>query len=56
MILTPEQVEQLNEAAKPLVKFLCDNCHPHVYVIVEPTGAELVEGLARVKIEEFIKD
>ena len=56
MILTKEQTEQLQEASKPLVKFLCENFHPHVYVIVEPGGAEFVEGLARVKIEEFIKD
>lgn len=56
MILTPEQVKQLEEAAKPLVKFLCDNCHPHVKVIVEPSGAEILEGLASVKIEQFIKD
>lgn len=56
MMLTLKQIEELQEAAKPLVKFLCENCHPHVYVIVEPSGAELVEGIATVKIEEFIKD
>ena len=46
----------MKEAAKPLVMFLNDNCHPHVKVIVEPDGAEIVEGSASVKIEEFIKD
>lgn len=56
MILTKEQVTEMEEAAKPLVKFLNEVCHPHAYVIVEPTGAELVEGCARVKIEEFLKD
>lgn len=56
MNLSKEQVEQLKEAAKPLVKFLNENCHPHVVVHVEPTGAEIFEGLAVVNIEEFIKD
>ncbi len=56
MILTKEQVNEFEEAAKPLVKWLCENCHPHVSVIVEPSGAELLEGIASVKIEEFIKD
>lgn len=56
MILSKEQIDAMLEAAKPLVKFLNENCHPHVKVIVEPDGAEIVEGYARVKIEEFLKD
>lgn len=56
MILTEDQITQLEEASKPLVKFLCDNFHHHVYVIVNPTGVEMVQGIASVKIEEFIKD
>ncbi len=56
MTFTKEKIKEFEEAAKPLVKFLCENCHPHTTVIVEPTGAELVEGVASVRIEEFIKD
>jgi len=56
MVLTKEQIQEFEEAAKPLVKFLCENCHPHVTVIVEPTRAEILEGSVSVKIEEFIKD
>lgn len=56
MILTPEQVNELEEAAKPLMKYLADNFHPHVKVIVESNNAELVEGLATVQCDEFIKD
>lgn len=56
MILTKEQVDELREAAKPLVKFLNDNCNPHCKVIVEADRAEIVCGSAMVKIEEFIKD
>jgi hypothetical protein len=56
MILNKEQIDQFKEVSKPLVKWLNDNCHPHVKVIVEPSGAEILEGSAMVKIEEFIKD
>jgi len=56
LILTTEQLRELHDASKPLVKFLCDNFHPHVQVIVSPNSSEFVEGLAMTKIEEFIKD
>lgn len=56
MILTSESIKELEEASKPLIKFLCDNCHPHVTVIVTPDGAEMVEGIATIKVTEFIKD
>ena len=56
MILTEIQRGNMKEAAKPLVKWLNDNCHPHVKVIVDPSGAEVLEGLTSVAIEEFWKD
>lgn len=56
MILTTQQITELGEAAKPLMKFLCDNCHPHVRVIVEPNRVELLEGIASVHNDEFILD
>ena len=56
MILTEIQRANMKEAAKPLVKWLNDNCHPHVKVIVDLSGAELLEGLTSVAIEEFWKD
>ncbi|MFV8250278.1 hypothetical protein [Bdellovibrio bacteriovorus] len=56
MTLTTEQIEEMKEAAKPLVKFLNELCHPHVKVIVEPWGAEILESSASVIIEDFIND
>lgn len=56
MILTDEQHKEFEEASKPLIKFLCENFHPHVTVIVEPSGAEILEGSASIKCEEFILD
>lgn len=56
MILTKEQLESFQEASKPLVKWLNENCHPMMSVTVEPTGAELFAGCAKINIEEYIKD
>lgn len=56
MIITKEKLEELEMAAKPLMKWLADNCHPHCAVIVESDRAELVEGVAMVKCDDFIKD
>jgi len=56
MIITKEQSGEMLEAAKPLIKWMNDNCHPHTKVIVETDRAELVEGVASVLTQEFIKD
>jgi len=37
--------EEFWDLVKPLMIWLKANYHPHVKVIVEPTIAELVEGL-----------
>lgn len=36
--------EEFEKAAKPLVEFIQYNYHPHVKVIVDCVGAELLEG------------
>lgn len=56
MILTNEQIKKMKEAAKPLVKFICEECTPHTQIQVTPTGAELLSASATVTIEEFLKD
>lgn len=43
--------------AKPLIKYLCENHHPHCTIIVTSTGAELLEGVKHTgEILDFIKD
>ena len=56
MILTEQQQNSLLEAAKPLIKWLNDNCHPHCEAKVGPGSVELVEGVCKQLTEEFIKD
>ena len=56
MILTEEQRITLGEASRPLIKWLNENCHPHVVAIVTPGYVELSEGVARISIEDYIPD
>ena len=56
MTLTRDQQAELLEAAKPLIRWINENCHPHVRVVVEWDGARATEDLAAVKTDEFIKD
>jgi len=49
--------KELEELSRPLIKWLCDNYHPHVTVIITPTSAELSEGiLCTGIINDYLKD
>lgn len=56
MILNNEKSEEMLEIAKPLIKWMNENCHPHCKIIIEPDSVELVEGITREKTTEFIGD
>lgn len=56
MTLSEPQQHEMLEAAKPLIKWMNENCHPHCTAIVDQTRIELMEGVASNKIEEFLKD
>lgn len=49
--------EKFEELARPMIKYLCENYHPHVTVIITPTSAELLEGLKTIgRVEDYIRD
>jgi len=51
------ETKELKEATEPLLKYLNNNCHPHVVAIVTPTSIELLEGLISLpRIMEYVKD
>lgn len=56
MILTIDQQREMLEAAKSLIKWMNDNCHPHCSANVDQTTIELTEGIATRVTEEFLKD
>lgn len=54
--ITEEARDEFEQLAKPLIKWLNDNLHPHSTVIVTPTTAEVLEGVACVSTNEFLRD
>jgi len=56
MTITKEQQEQMLEAAKPLIKWLNENCHPHCSAHVDQSTIELKEGIASNRTDEYIRD
>lgn len=56
MVLTKEQREEFEKASEPLIKFLCDNFHPHVKVIVDPISSEILEGSCSILNDKHVKD
>lgn len=44
------------EAAKPLMKWLNENCHPNCQIQVDINSVSLVEGVAVQVTNEFVKD
>jgi hypothetical protein len=38
------EIKDFESVVRPVIKYLCENHHPHVKVIITPTNAELMEG------------
>lgn len=49
--------ESFENASRPLIKWLSENAHPHMKVIVTSTRAELLEGQKTTgEITEYLRD
>lgn len=55
MTITPEQSAELLEAAKPLIKWLNENCHPHCEARVGCVTVDLAESISIQHNTEFVK-
>ena len=56
MILTKKQRVEFEKASHPLIKWMNENCHPHVVALIEPERAVLTEGVYSVPITDYIQD
>ena len=56
MVFNEKQIKEFEEVARPLIKFMNDNCHPHVTTVVTNTRAELSEGIITFVKEVYLKD
>ncbi len=44
------------DAVKPLMKWMAENCHTHTITVVESNKAQLFEGIEVVETNEFLID
>lgn len=51
-----ENQNSFEEAAKPLIKWMAENAHPHTTTIVTARHAELLEGCIAITTDEFLVD
>ena len=54
--ITQEQLNELEELSKPLIKYLNENYNPHTIIIVDFSSAEIFESNKRIVNLSFIKD
>jgi hypothetical protein len=54
--LSHVEANDFESACKPLMKYLCENHHPHIKVIVEGNCAVLLEGQKSFNTNEYILD
>ena len=56
MILSKEQLKTFEEVARPMIKWINDNCDPHATVTTDCNHAELLEGVASFRTKDYWKD
>jgi hypothetical protein len=56
MTLNEQERKEFEAVTRPVIKWLNDNCHPHVQVVIEPTRAELLEGVVAYPTNDYIRD
>lgn len=56
-MLDEQQRAEFEILVRPLLKFINNNCHPHISVIITSTDAQLVEGIYSTgQIYDYILD
>jgi hypothetical protein len=56
MGFTDEQKERFELRSRDLIRWLCENGHPHMTIVITPTSAELLEGSIAVQTTEYLVD
>lgn len=54
--VTEEQRAEFERLARPLIKYLNDNCNPHTSIIITPTSAELSIGNVAFFTQDYVRD
>lgn len=51
-----EKHSGFDEAVRPAMKWIAENCHPHMKIVIESNVAELVEGQKTLVTDEYLVD
>lgn len=51
-----KKIERKYKLMDEVVKYMCENHHPHTKLIVDCTGWEILEWVETKKVEQYIKD
>ena len=54
--MSEEQAKEFERLAREVMKFLCNEGHPHMHVYITCNTAELSEGSVAFSTNEYIKD
>lgn len=54
--MSEEQMKEFETVARPIIKWLNDNCHPHTTIIITPTCAEIMEGVGCLPTNDYLRD
>jgi hypothetical protein len=55
--LRKNNIDEFEALSRPLIKYLCENHHPHVTIIITPTDAQLLYGqMSTGTINDYILD
>lgn len=55
MTLTEQERREFEAVTRPVIEWLNKTCHPHVSVVIEPTRAELLEGVCAYPTNDYIR-
>ncbi len=48
--------DEFAELTRPMIKWLCENHHPHAQITITSTRAELLEGVQAFVTNDYVKD
>ena len=56
MELNEKQLEELKQVTDAVIKWINENCHPHMHIVIDSTSAELHESVSLVLNDQHLKD
>jgi hypothetical protein len=54
--MTEQRRQEFEAVTRPVIAWLNENCHPHVVVVIDPTSAELSEGVVAFTTNDYLRD